>query len=283
MKRLATAILAMLFAGCAASPAKPTSRAVMSPSSSVTPGDAPVAASDAVEPRDAVKATAKYFQIELYQIAVSQGTISGNAAFWKPFDETFLGIWQHDLLAKNGLRVGRAPLTEMKYLTDQLADAEQSKQSMIGMRAKDEEIGVRSNVEQQTLFYFDKDGESAGHDFEKCDDLFAISFRQTPREPDHVRLSIAPMIRAHKQLLEVTNPLTMAVRWFQPQTLYDLGITLDLGVDQCLVIAPDQNAISNQTLVGRQFMMEERPAERVEKVLVIIPRVTGTLTEQASN
>lgn len=239
----------------------------------------PVVAVRSAAPQDAAKAVPQAFQIEFYELAVSQGTISANDDFWKPFDETFLGLWKHEILNKNGLRVGRAPLVELSFLRDELESAEQKQRSLIGAEGKDVEIDVRRNVHRQTLFFSNRHGEYEGRDYERCDNLFAASFRQTPRKPDHVRISLAPMVRAQRQRMEVANLSTFEVRVFQPQTLYDLGVELDLGVDECLVLSPTQAALDNQTLVGRIFMMEDRPAQRVEKILVVIPRLRGPLVE----
>lgn len=264
-------LLPLLIASCAAPKAKPTTTPVVVAPDPATPTDA--------APQDPEHVTRKVFQLALYQLAVPQGSISANETFWKPFDETFLGPWQHALLGKNGLRVGRARFAELGYLKDQLAEAEQSAtQNVVGVEAKDTEISVRRDVATQTLFVFDNDGRSDGRDFVRVEDLFAIGFRQTPRHQDQLRLTMAPLIRALQSHIEA-NPLTLDVKRVKSQSLYELGIKFDLSVGECVVIAPNEAATTNAMLVGRVFMMEERPAERVEKVLVIVPSIAGTLTE----
>lgn len=231
-----------------------------------------------VKPQDPVKTGQQFFQLEMYELAVPAGTISTNEDFWKPFDETFLGIWKHDVLYKNGLRVGRAPLTELSQLVAQLADAETQESSLIGMRGRDFEMAMKSNVDRQTIFFFDADGRMSGKDYAPADNIFAISFRQTPRTSDHVRLAIAPAVRELAERI-VRGTAEEGPKFLRPQTIYELGIELDLGADECLVISAADLAKQVKVSVGRSFMTEERPAQMVEKALVIIPRLRGELQE----
>lgn len=263
----------------AASDGLPTAKVITlaQPAAAATPQPAtPVAAADGI---DAAPARQQYFQIGFYELRFRQGEISGNAEFWKPFDETFLGIWQHDLLNKNGLRVGRAPLLELQHLRDQLVGADETPQTLIGTESKDFEMSVRKDVAKQTIFYADKRGEFEGKDFERCDNLFAITFRRAPRHEDRIKLSITPIVRDQREKIEVVDRESMRVQMFQPESLYDLGVQTELGINECLVIAPNANALENKTNVGRIFLMEDRPAERVEKILVIVPKVKGSVIE----
>jgi hypothetical protein len=229
------------------------------------------------KPQDPVKTGQQFFQLEMFELAVPVGSISTNDAFWKPFDETFLGLWKHDVLRKNGLRVGRAPLTELALLTEQLADAETKESSLIGIRGRDFEMAMKSNVDRQNIFYFDRDGKLSGNSYEPADNIFALSFRQTPRTSDHVRLAIAPAVRESQERL--VRGAGESPKFARPQTFFDLGLELDLGADECLIISAADLSSQNRLVVGRAFMIEERPSQMVEKALVIIPRLRGELQE----
>lgn len=289
MSRTRLIAIATLLAGCAAKPPTttvPTSADGMPTAKVITlaqPDQPPPAAPDVAElgpARDATPAQPTLFQIGVYQLELPQGKISSNEAFWKPFDETFLGLWQHSLLHKNGLRVGRASRVELNYLREELEGAEETPQNLIGTESKDFTMDVRKGVPAQTIFYFDKDGALVGKNFEPCDNAFAINFRRARRSEDRVRIAIAPVVRNQRSRLEATvSGDSFKVREVTDQTIYGLGIEAVLGVDECLVIAPDPSAIDNETSVGRIFMMEDRPAQRVEKVLVIWPRKRATLIE----
>ena len=228
-------------------------------------------------PRDARPTAPQLYELQIFQLSIPEGSISRNVDFWKPFDETFLGLWKHDVLYKNGLRVGRAPLTELAAIQGELDDAETSRSQLIGSKGQNVELELETGVGHEIVFAFDSQGRSEGHDFYSVDNLFMLGFRQVPRQPDHVYLDIAPAVRDQKQKL--TMGTDDRIRWQQAQTIYQVGISTQLGVDECLVVAPSDVAVQTSTSVGRVFMMEERPAARVEKVLVIVPRVVGSLQE----
>lgn len=275
----AMALLAAGLAGCfpvgnkagnpaASDPAQPTADA--------GGGDA-----TPVRPQDPVKTGQQFFQLEMYELAVPAGAISTNADFWKPFDETFLGMWKHDVLYKNGLRVGLAPVNVLPMLAQQLENAETQESSLIGARGRDFEMAMKNNVDKQTIFYFDRNGRMSGKDYAPADNIFAISFRQTPRKSDHVRLAIAPAVREIAERIVRGNAPGAAPKFLRPQTIFELGIEWDLGVDECLVISAADMANEVKVSVGRAFMTEERPAQIVEKALVIIPRIRGEMPEVA--
>ncbi len=230
-------------------------------------------------PQDPVKTTQQFFELEMYELSAPIGAFSTNADFWKPFDETFLGYRQNELLKLNGFRIGKAPLTELAYLTDKLADAESQESSLIGSRGKDFELPMKRSLDRQDIFYFDQDGRMIAKSYEPSENIFALSFRQTPRTSDHVRLAIAPAVREFQERLTRGQKPGEDPKFERPQTFFELGIELDLGADECLVISAADLAAQNKLVVGRAFMIEERPAQLVEKVMVIIPRLRGELKE----
>lgn len=230
------------------------------------------------KPADPVKTTQQLFVLEMYELAVPVGEISTNAEFWKPFDETFLGIWKHDVLYKNGLRVGKAPLTELPFLVPQLQDAEITEGVVVGVRGRDFSMPMKKGVEKQTIFSFDAEGRMTGRDYDLADNIFALTFRQTPRTSDHVRIAIAPAVREVQERL-VRGSASEGPKFQRPQTFFELGIDMDLGADECLIISSADLAKQVAVSVGRAFMTEERPAMLMEKALVIIPRMRGNLTE----
>ena len=250
----------VLLVGCAGpnkaeSPLPSTAEAADAPAA---PSRLQQAIAQAELPRDPVKTGVQMFQLEFYSLAVPRGFISGNAEFWKPFDETFLGFDVHTMLDSNGLRVGKAPLTELKALTDQLIEAETTHESLIGLKGKDFEMPVRGGIERQTVNVFDVGGRQNMRDFDKCENLFAINFRQAPRQPDHVQLAIAPAVREGARRLTL-NGDSGGVEWVKPRSLYDLAIRLELAANECLVIAPGPRALDNSLSVGRIFLMERTP------------------------
>lgn len=257
----------LTLAGCAA------------PQATTQPTTTVVASAPTVTgPADAKPTGPQLFELKIFQLAVPEGSISRNAEFWKPFDETFLAdLWKHDVLYKNGIRVGRAPLSELSAIRGELDDAETERSQLIGTNAQNVEIPLQQAVSHEIIFWFDGAGRSEGRDFFAVDNLFMLDFRQVPRRPDHVRLNLTPAVRDQKQKLSLGED--GRPKWKAATSIYEVGITTELGVDECIVIAPSDVAVSTSTSVGRVFMMEDRPAARVEKVIVIVPRLVGNIAE----
>src|SRR5437868_2239970 len=67
-------------------------------------------------PKDAQPSVNLIFRLQAYQLCVPAGTISRNDAFWKRIDEHCVDVATVENLAKNGFRVGLAPLTEWEHL-----------------------------------------------------------------------------------------------------------------------------------------------------------------------
>jgi len=75
-------------------PAKPVTRRTLSPS------DPPVMFKPTVN-------------LSIYHLRVPLGTVSGSEEFWKRVDEHAVDVSTYDVLFKNGIRVGRAPLADL--------------------------------------------------------------------------------------------------------------------------------------------------------------------------
>src|SRR5262245_6335138 len=65
-------------------------------------------------PRDAQPSVPMVFQLVCYQVSVPAGTVSRNEEFWKKIDEQAIAPAQYDLLRRNGMRLGQAPLGEFE-------------------------------------------------------------------------------------------------------------------------------------------------------------------------
>src|SRR5688572_30381845 len=111
MKRVWVMVVGLGFAGCRVptTPPAPTNPPSMnSPKKLMQHGSA-----SAASMRTAAAAQAPVqLQIDLYHLSVPFGTVSGNEAFWKRVDEQAVDVATYDLLLKNGVRVGVAPVAE---------------------------------------------------------------------------------------------------------------------------------------------------------------------------
>src|SRR5438105_4488134 len=99
-------------------------------------------------PRDAQPTVPMVFQLVCYQITVPVGTVSRNEAFWKRIDETSLDPARYDLLRRNGMRLGVAPVSELEGICTMLQDTPAPAKVMgtIGADAKNIELPMRSEI-----------------------------------------------------------------------------------------------------------------------------------------
>jgi len=213
-------------------------------------------------------------QLDVFDLRVPIGTISRNVDFWKRLDESFLGFDRQITLDKNGVRMGLAPASEIAAIQSHL-DTQQPRRSTIrAARVEEMDFEMRKNVQQQTLFVFDQVGDPVGRDFGPSDNLIYLSFRQALRNPQAVRVALAPAVRSDRTRLEYTGTgAEVRVRERTAETRFNyLDLNFEIPPDHFVVIAPSSKGTID-TSIGRAFFTDETPSERMERVLVLIPRV----------
>ena len=220
------------------------------------------------------------YVIHVFRLSVPANFVSGNAAFWKPIDETAVDPGTYDLLYKNGVRVGTAPLSEFEAARTLLAgamDAQGAKRSdVLATRAQQVEVEMKTNLPEQILFYFESlaTGTAAvGRTYGECDNVFYLAFQPVPRAPDEVELSITPAVKTHRKRMEFTvRGNEQELTYASPESLYPLNLRVDLPLDRFMVVAPSPGA-QQETSIGRAFLTQDDPTQRRESVLVIVPQV----------
>jgi hypothetical protein len=139
-------------------------------------------------------------------------------------------------------------------------------------------MDVVKGIEQQTLWYFNRRGELEGRTFDFSDNLFYFSFRQPLRKPDFVELTIAPAVRSQRSRLEVLQRTgeIREIRTVKPESLYDLGLTVELPLDHFLIVSASPQA-RDAVNVGQAFFTRNDPARQMERVLIVETRQKGIL------
>ena len=276
------ALLALhVAAGCATVPKPaPATR----PTEDVGPNSfqsiAPTAARPAADALDARPGFTQAYVIHVFRLSVPANFVSGNAAFWKPIDETAVDPGTYDLLYKNGVRVGTAPMSEFDAARTLLAgamDAKGAKRSdVLATRAQQVEVEMKTNLPEQILFYFESaaTGTAAvGRTYGECDNVFYLAFQPVPRTPDEVELSITPAVKTHRKQMQFTvRGNEQEITYASPESLYPLNLRVDLPLDRFMVVAPSPGA-QQETSIGRAFLTQDDPTQRRESVLVIVPQV----------
>jgi hypothetical protein len=222
-------------------------------------------------PKDAQPNVPIVFQLVCYQLTIPAGTVSRNEDFWKRVDENVLSPGAYDLLRRNGMRIGEAPVSQLESLRSMLQEVDGSGKQMgtIGADVKNVELSMRKDVQFETVNYYGRNNELSGRTFDKSENVFNISYRRTPRKLDQMRLSLVPMVRSMKKRLEYTAKNDeIEISYIAPVKFY-MDITVDLPMDKFLVLAPSDTS-ELPTIIGHQFFIQDQAAEQMETVLIFM-------------
>jgi len=221
--------------------------------------------------------------LDIYQLALPFGTLSQSEQFWKGVDETScVDVATYDLLFKNGMRVGRASIDEWPQLRAMMEQhpARTRKHSFTGTEAKSTELEFKKGIDEQTIFYFDGQNNPIGRTFENCENFMSLSFQPAPRRaPGTVRVALCPVVRSLRTKIQF-NWLNeeREVQFVKPERLYDCNLRADIPLGSFLVVAPSREA-RWPTSIGKSFLITDGEAERLENVLLIVPRPHRTVDE----
>jgi hypothetical protein len=224
-------------------------------------------------PRDAAGPVRELFRIDVYQFTAPLGSLSRNEDFWKRIDEQCVDVGTYDLLFKNGLRVGVAPISEFDGIRKHIdADASCHCMSVTGTVAKQVQLETRKDLLEQWIFHYDQNNSLVGRSYDRCTDLLNLSFEPTPHKPGSVRVKLSPMVRSNRTRLEfsVLNE-ERQINYVSPEIFYDLNIRVDVSPDSFFILAPSVNS-DRLTSVGHAFLTADSATERLEQVLVLVPR-----------
>src|SRR5262249_10652367 len=98
------------------------------------------------------------------------------------------------------------------------------------------------------------------------------TFQPAPRHASAMRVVLCPTVRSTEKRLQYTpNNNEMEITYAAPQRIYDLNLRTDVPLENFLIIAPSGDA-TRRTSIGNSFFMTAGRAERLENVLLIIPR-----------
>lgn len=226
-----------------------------------------------VDPRDATPLPDALIHLDVYQLDVPLGMVSGSVAFWKRVDEQCLGAGAEDRLFKNGLRCGLARKDDWPFFRDWFDARPNSvrKSTINGYHAEAVELELTRKIDTEDLFFFNSSNGLEGRSYESCVNLVSLSFQPAPRKPGWVRVALCPTVRAQRRRLEFT-PLNQEYEspFVQVDRLYDLNLCVDIPEDQFLIVAPSEDS-RRATSIGGRFFIKNDKTERLEQVLVIVP------------
>jgi hypothetical protein len=241
----------------------------------------PLAPRAVAPPMDARPSPTMYYQLTVYQLTAPIGEISENAELWKPIDEQIVSPAAYDLLWKNGIRVGTAPVARLSELEPYL-DVPRS--STVGFEAKFIELFRVPDIAMQNVFFLDRQNVLHGRSFDRSDNVLYLSFKTAPRRPGHVQISLSPAVQTYRrrlELSEVSGRADREIRFFAPQVFYDVNLRVDLPADHFLLVAPSRESMF-ATSLGKLFFTIDTPTERLERAYVFMIREQSAIEPNAA-
>jgi hypothetical protein len=214
-------------------------------------------------------------QIDIYQLSVPYGTVSRNEKFWKRIDEQCIDVATADVLYRNGIRAGQAATSEWDYFRNIMEQnpALASSRTLLSPEGNSIELPLGKEMLQQDIFYYDAAGHLHGRSFDHSQNLMTLSFQPAPRKPQAVRLALCPLVRCTRRRLEYTAMNREdEIAYTAPEHLYELNLRTDVPMNNFLVVAPSAES-TWATSLGNRFLIAEGPAERIEIVLLFVPRI----------
>ena len=270
---LATA--ALVIAGCTSGssttrPSTPASVTILTPDArtqvyrAVTPDDCPT------DPDASIMV-----HMEVYDIQVPVGAISGSGAFAALVDQRAVPPVSHDTLVRNGIRAGlgnRNQWDDFRRILDNFP-ATTTPTRVMGTTGR-AELMIRREIADQTLFFTDSQGELVGRSYDLSENFWALRFSPTIHRPGWTALGLCPVVRASRQRIEYTRSNKEAqITFTQPEALYDVSLSTDVPVDKFLVIWPAADVRRQTTLLGNAFLLSDDYHKQMEHVLILTPMV----------
>jgi hypothetical protein len=224
-------------------------------------------------PLDAVASSQTIFHVEVFVLCAPSGTFSRNDEFWKSIDEQCLDVGTYELLQKNGMRVGVAPLAELERISPFMVDTTPiQKFAVTGAELKDVQIDMKVGVQSQNIFYYNRRNTLIGRTYDKSENVMNVSFKPAPRKPGHLRMEFCPMVRATRKKMQFTAMNdSYEIQFVNPEVMYDLNFLVDIPIDSFLIITPSEYALAPSRL-GRAFMIKDTPTSQLEQMLLIVPQ-----------
>lgn len=225
-------------------------------------------------PTDPVQSPGMLIEMCVYRITVPYGTVSHSDRFWNRVDETAVDIGTYDVLLKNGVRIGEAPLSEWSYFKS-ILDASPILSQRLQYTAIDhlsQELEMTGPLDDETIFYTNSNGEPVGRSFDHCQNVLSMTAVPTPRLARTVRLTVCPVVRSIVTKLQYTqldNEQSVTIQ--RPERLYDLNLTADIPPDHFLIMAPSSEA-QYQTRLGNRFLVNDAPSDKQETILLFVPQ-----------
>ncbi|HEV2293926.1 MAG TPA: hypothetical protein VGR35_08715 [Tepidisphaeraceae bacterium] len=277
MKKLTALILMLIIAGCSTANPAPTT-AASTDAAALAQRQRIAAYASETRRGNVAKGRqadpAMRMRLDVYVLSVPYGTISRNEEFWKRVNEQAVDVATYDLLIKNGVRVGEAPIAEYERFRQTIAEQPASYRvaELVNPEAKDVDLEIRKEVPSQLIWHYNGMNELIGWSYDRCENYVTLSYQPAPRKNGTIRAVLCPVVKEHRKRLEwLAGNKEQEVTFTQPRRYYDVNLKADVAVGSFLIVAPSAEATWPGS-IGNRFFVQEGAAEQMESVLLLVPR-----------
>jgi hypothetical protein len=235
-----------------------------------------------VRPEDPPMLLRPQVNLSVLQYSVPAGTVSASEEFWKRVDEQAVDVAKHDILYKNGLRVGRATLTDLDFFLNLMGkfDAQKRPEIFAATAGKSIELPMKKGMMGTLLYDIDDQEELTLRSYEDCDLFFNLEFAAAPRKSNEVRIGLVPVTRTlRKRFKPVGDGEAREVEYTADEKRFHLNLRADVAVDKFLIVAPSPEARSPMS-IGNAFLTKDGATQRTEEVLILIPQAIRPRTDK---
>lgn len=278
MKKLLASILVFVVAGCAGTTPGPTTAAAPTDASALEQRQLITAYGSETRRGNVAKGrktdAPMHMRLDVFVLSVPYGTVSRNELFWRRVNEQAVDVVTYDLLIKNGVRVGEAPITEYERFRETIAEQPASYRvsGLVTPQAKDVDLEIRKEVPSQLIWHINGVSELIGTSFDRCENYLTLSYQPAPRKRGTIRIVLCPVVKEHRKRLEwLAGNKEQEVAFTQPRRYYDVNLKADVAVGSFLIVAPSAEATWPGS-IGNRFFVQDGAAEQMETVLLLVPR-----------
>ena len=194
---------------------------------------------------------------------------------WNHVDETRAGPSQTALLARNGLRMGAAPVEAWPALRAlfEANDARSVRARHAVQSGAPVSVRLGEIEEAESFFEYRRDGSLVGRTFDCGTRFLHIDYALDPADPARTRIRVTPEVRKFgtgKHWQNIDGRLREVPR-YEGRIFSDLSAELAVGPGEFLVIGPSETACL-ESLVGSRFLTSEQNNVTYETVICLTPR-----------
>jgi hypothetical protein len=230
----------------------------------------PAAPEKIIQGQDPPQIVRPIVSLTIYRYVVPAGTLSADEEFWKRVDESAINVKTHDILDRNGMRVGLAPFVDWPKLSQRLIKLDPQSKPAIYTAAGTHniEIPMKNEVRYQIIYHFTPDGRLPVRSYDDSSNILRLEFKPAPRKAGDVRIELCPMVRSLRKTILSTGE---EIAFVSPEAFFDLSLLADVPLDSMLVIAPSSSAKESMSL-GKAFFMGESETGQTETIVLLTPQ-----------